>query len=933
MIRSWMNICLVAVISLALAVIWPSHSTAAQAPQLELLGEIKAGLRAPTRIDVDSSGNLFIADARLQKIFKFDRFGREQLVMDQEPVSGAGLAVTAAGDRIYASAIDKVVVFAVDGQPLGHLGQGAGEFVAAGPIDLDSDGNIYVVDLNRRHVKVFNPDGSSSGLLGASFVANSSLVFRPATDQIYLSDSVVARSAGLQPKVAVYDRSGNLQNSILASNGFGSAPVRFFGGMTFDSADRFYASDIEDMTIRVLDANGTPLLSYSRAGLNRPLAMAYDAVTNRLFVVQADMQVDIYGIDGAQNPVAVNHAPEIPVPVAPIGGSEAVTRTPDLQFSNAIDADEQDEISYNVKLFDAAQSLVTALTVAEQPTMTSVVFDVELTENSLYQWQVQAFDGQAESDWSDLQSFYVNAEQAAPSVPELIAPLASEPVKSDSLFEWLAATDADPFDSVNYRLEVATDAEFTEIVFTEELAATQRDMTDWNALLEPGETYSWQVTAIDNHGLETVSTADGSFLYQASLLSVTANMPGARAYLGGHHGYAGQFIGEAPVTLRDLPEGKYQLVVERAGFEPFVQPVEIKTDVRSEIYVELQPAQLPNDLAFKSLKVAGKAVKNGSVIAPLIADLNLDGIEDLLLTHADGSIHYHPGLLNNEQELADGLTETRKVSFQAEKFLTLPQLAGGTPCLIDWNNDYLQDLVIGTADGAVWLYLNQGDFGFTDTPTMLAAVGSAAVPAVADIDADGDKDLVVGSGDGELVLFRNLATDAAPQLAGPQLLVTFMEAAAPTFVDWNGDGQRELLIAAEGQVHHAVYSAGALTMKKVEVKDGPIARLFALDLTGVRGKDLVAGTTDGKLLMARSKKNNNQYVADFYLALESKLQQLKAALSEEGSEDLALLDPLFSSLKKQKMDRLSGQVEGLLPDLVDGSGSAVIARELLTILK
>ncbi|NOY12222.1 MAG: PEGA domain-containing protein [Deltaproteobacteria bacterium] len=932
MVRSWINICLLAAFSLTLGVIWPDYSVAAQAPQLELLGQIKAGLRVPTRVEVDNSGNIFVADARLQQIFKFDKFGRQLLLLDQEQISGTGLAVSPAGDRIYASAFDKVAVFGGDGELLGYLGQGAGEFAAAGAIDLDSDGNIYVVDLNRRHVKVFRPQGDADGQLGAAtFVANSSLVFRPATEQLYLTDSVVASTAGLEPKVTVYDRFGNLQKTILAKTGFGSGPVHFFGGMAFDAEDRFYVGDSEDMTIRVLDPVGTPLLTYRREGMSRPLSMVFDAVTSRLFVTQADHQIDIYGVDGGQNPVEVNHAPGTPVPLAPIAGSEVSSPRPLLRFSNAVDADETDTLSYRVRVFDAAQNLMTSLTVAEQPAVTSGLLNLDLQENGFYRWQVQAFDGQAESNWSELQSFYVNAVQEAPSIPLLIAPLAGAVVRTEALLEWQAASDADPADSISYLLEVAADADFSNLIFSEDLTATLRPLADWSALLEPGSNYFWRVWAVDNHGLKTVSRADGRFLYQASQLSVAVNMPGARVYLGGHQGYAGQFIGEAPVTLRDLPEGRYQLVVERAGFEPFLQPVDIQVVERSDVYAELRPAYLPTQLVFEPLRVAGKEVGSGTLLTPLVVDLDLDGIEDLLLTHADGSIHYHPGTLVGAP---DPGAAVRQVRFQAEQPLVLPQLAGGTPCLVDWNNDYLQDLLIGTADGAVWLYLNQGDFNFSDIPVMLAAVGSSAVPTVADIDADGDKDLLVGSGDGELLLFSNQGTDAAPQLSAPQLLITFADAVAPSFADWDGDGRRELLIAVEGQVYHAVYRAGALTgMTQLEIEKGRADRLFALDLDGGPGKELVAGTVDGKLLIARSQGTDREYVADFYLALEDKLQQLKDALGTDAPISLPLLEPLFTTLGDRRLDELSQQLQALLVDLPEGTSAAAIALELAAILQ
>lgn len=931
MIRSLKNICRVAVLWLLLGVIWLDFSAAAQAPVLELLGEIKAGLRVPARIDADNQGNLFVADARLQQVFKFDKFGKELLVVDQEKISAAGLAVSVAGDRIYASAFDKVAVFDGAGELLGYLGQGAGEFLAAGSIACDSDGTIYVADLGAGVVKLYTPDGSSAGQFGTvTFVANSSLSIHPTTDRIYLPDSVVHSRGGLKPQLSIYDRNATLQQQLLANTGFGSSPLLFFGGMAFDTQGRFYVTDVEGKTLRILDTTGAWLATYDRNGeLSRPGSMVFDAVTNRLFVVQADSKIDIYGVDGAENPVQINQAPEAPIPVAPIGGSEVATSRPNLRFNNAVDADEADELSYTIRIFDASSQLVTSLTLDEQPSITSITVDVDLQENAFYRWQVQAFDGQAESAWSELQSFYVNARQEAPSVPVLISPLGGEPVKTDAVLKWQAATDADPSDTVGYRLEVAADADFREVLFSEELAATERQVADWNALIEPGKVYFWQVTAVDNHGLTAVSSADGRFIYQATMLSVSASMPGARVYLGGNHGYAGQFAGNAPLKLRDLPEGRYQLVVERAGFEPFIQPLDIQVAAPTVVHAELRPAILPGKLGFKPLKVAGKPVKAGPPITPLIADLDLDGVEDLLLSYLDGSLHYHPGSLTKKGRHAAGLKQARLINFAAEQLLSLPQLAGGTPVLIDWNNDYQQDLLIGTAEGSVWLFLNQGDFTFSEEPIWLAAVGSAAVPAVADIDADGDKDLLVGSGDGELVLFSNLGTDAEAQLAEAQLLVAFADAAAPTFADWNGDGQRELLIAAEGQIYHAVYTAGALTeMHQIAARGVQVARLFALDIDGIGGKELLVGTHDGKLLLSHVKQTGNQCVPDFYVAVEEKLQQLKTALSEDAPDLLPLLEPMFTKLAHQKMGRLLKLVGKLTAELPTGSASLGVADEL-----
>ena len=930
MARSCIYICLLTVLSLTVGAIWPNGVVAVPAPQFERLGQIRDGLRVPARIAVDAAGNLYVADSRLQHVVKFDRFGRQVAVYDKVKVSGAGLAVNASGSRIIVAAFDQVAVYAGSGELLGYLGQGAGEFGAAGSIDFDSDENIYVADLNLGSIKVFTPELKNSGVLGSvSFVASSDLAVNPATDEIYIAESAVAE--GIIPQVRIFDRFGNQLRTIDAESGFGAEPILFFSGMTFDRAGRFYIGDVSGKSVRVLDSSSLTLLNYDQYSISRPSSLAYDAVTGRLYVLRSDYQIDIYGVDGGSNPQQINSAPNAPVPVAPIAGSEVATLTPPLQFRNATDPDEVDEISYTVRIYDAAHQLVSSFDLSEQPLLTTGSSSVSLQENGFYSWQVQAFDGQIVSAWSGLQNFYVNAVNAAPTAPQLLAPLAGAEIGTEGTLSWQGSTDNDPYDQVSYLVEVAVDPAFESKVVSEQSSETELALTEISAGLQPGRSYFWRVLAYDNHAAEQTSTEDGRFTYQASALNITANMPGARVYLGGHQNYAGQFIGEAPLELRDLQPGHYQVVVERAGFESFLLPVEIYQNTISDVYALLQPAMTPAALTFTPLVVAGEQMASGTMLAPLVADLDLDGLEDLLLTSADGTIRYYPGTLSNELELATGEAEKRLVEFVAEQPLELPQLAGATLCLIDWDNDFQQDLLIGAVDGSVRLFLNQGDFRFVGEGQWLAGVIGQAVPTVADIDQDGDKDLVIGSGDGELVLLSNIGSDELPQLAEPKLLVTFSEAAAPSFVDWNADGQRELLIAAEGQVYRAIYAEGALTgLTLVATAGAEVARLSALDLDGVGGKDLIAGTADGKLLLAAAE--GDQYVADYYVALQAKLLQIQTQLAEEQPVQLPLVDMMLASLAEGKLADVRVLNEELIFRLSADAAATVMASELAAVL-
>ncbi len=75
--------------------------------------------------------------------------------------------------------------------------------------------------------------------------------------------------------------------------------------------------------------------------------------------------------------------------------------------------------------------------------------------------------------------------------------------------------------------------------------------------------------------------------------------------------------------------------------------------------------------------------------------------------------------------------------------------------------------------------------------------GGASVPFVVDWDNDGNKDLLLAGGDGSIALYQNVGTDAAPQFSGSTPIMadgTAIAVPGPSFdflVDWYGDENKE----------------------------------------------------------------------------------------------------------------------------------------------
>ena len=97
------------------------------------------------------------------------------------------------------------------------------------------------------------------------------------------------------------------------------------------------------------------------------------------------------------------------------------------------------------------------------------------------------------------------------------------------------------------------------------------------------------MAAQDNFGL-TIRITSYNVCYTKLL-----RVPGAKVYVGGNHGYAGRFVGEAPLELRDFPAGPASVVVERAGFETFVAQVRPGDRENVNVYAEMVTAIAPSD--------------------------------------------------------------------------------------------------------------------------------------------------------------------------------------------------------------------------------------------------------------------------------------------------------------------------------------------------
>ena len=189
--------------------------------------------------------------------------------------------------------------------------------------------------------------------------------------------------------------------------------------------------------------------------------------------------------------------PDTPVPTSPIDGAEVADAQPTLVWDPANDPNG-DALTYDVEVY-ADAALATLLTSASTADLDWDV-DVVLPENADAYWRVRADDGWIASTWSDLEPFFVNETNEAPSVPAALAPIDEQVVGTlTPELTWSDSVDPDR-DPVAYNVLVKT-AE-GDVVTTATIPAAARDVS-WtvDVPLVEDTWYAWQAEAVDDEGL------------------------------------------------------------------------------------------------------------------------------------------------------------------------------------------------------------------------------------------------------------------------------------------------------------------------------------------------------------------------------------------------------------------------------------------------
>ena len=376
-----------------------------------------------------------------------------------------------------------------------------------------------------------------------------------------------------------------------------------------------------------------------------------------------------------------------------------------------------------------------------------------------------------------------------------------------------------------------------------------------------------KITAHDLAG--NTSTIDLSVNYTPlTIISIPTN---AKIYWNGNYAYKGIYSGTTPRSYSQAIIGTQILQLTHPGFNKFHGMVDF-SDLSKDTYViALTPFSEVNFNQITRIRSDETEINFGANSHPFVTDYNFDGKKDLLVGTKEGNIML---LLNNGSDNAPSFSHYQYLRTESGD---IDVGISAAPFIVDYNNDGAQDLLVGNDEGSLLYFANRGSnsapiFTFStslhDVNGSEIAVDSYCKPFVVDWNDDNKKDILLGSGNGTLKLYLNNGSDSNPVLASSSILINGEKLlnvgndSSPFVTDWDVDGDKDLLVGNGDGLIYLYLNSNAdglplladpttIQLGNQELAVDRAAVPFSVDWDSKEEKELLIGCGDGYIYLAK----------------------------------------------------------------------------------
>jgi hypothetical protein len=280
-----------------------------------------------------------------------------------------------------------------------------------------------------------------------------------------------------------------------------------------------------------------------------------------------------------------------------------------------------------------------------------------------------------------------------------------------------------------------------------------------------------------------------------------------------------------------------------------------------------------------------ESIDVGGWSAPHFFDEDDDGDEDLFIGSYAGELwHYENDGSSNFTYITDVYEPIR--SIDGENY--------STPAFHDLDGDGDEDLFIGGHSGAISHYENDGSGAFTYITDSFESIiaGEYSNPYFADYDGDGDEDLFIGGNTGVLYLYENDGSGNFTYITDSFESIDVGSFSSPTFWDEDDDGDEDLFIGESGGAMWQYENDGSgnfsyITDSFESIDVGSYADPNFIDLDGDGDEDLLIAELNGEVWQYENDGSGNfTLITDSFGSFDLHYQPNSTLLDYDGDGDL-----------------------------------------------